>query len=317
MTLLVDRESLPDTRSAPSPATGRTRRRAWLRAVLLASLALAALGLSLRTWLASSDGRDFVARRIEEVVSGQIRGRLTIAHLDALDLSSVHGRGIRFADESGRPVLEADEARLAYELSDLLAGRFVSHHGEVHGGHVWIEAGSTGEPLLSRAFRSAHPGAADAPVGADVVTLEGLHVTDVVVTLALGDAPSTTLRRVGADVTLHAPENGAAIVATRATSGLLHVAAPVPFDLRVAGAALDVDGAARRRIHLSLPSRMGHERVGIEVTARARPDESLVVDARIRPEGLSAALAASGMITQAMIAEAASGGVLDVTVEMR
>ncbi|MFO0683957.1 MAG: hypothetical protein U0234_18030 [Sandaracinus sp.] len=282
--------------------------------MLLASV-VASFGV--RTWLATSRGRDFVARQVEAVISDQIRGHLVIEHLDEVDLSHVRGRGVRFEDESGRPVLEADEALLFYELSEVIHGRFVSRRGEIHGGHVWIETSTSGEPLLSRAFHSAHPGEPGAPIGADVVHLEGLHVTDVVVELDLGDAPTATLRHVASDVTLRAPENGAAIVGTRATSGYLHVAAPIPFDLRVAGATLDVDGSARRRIHLRMPSHMGHERIGIEVTANARPDEGLVVDARIRPEGLSAMLAAAGMIGQATIAEAASGGVLDVTVEMQ
>ncbi len=302
---------------APEGSARAARRRAALRVVLVSMLVLGVGLFALRTWLATASGRSFVARQVESAISGQIRGHLLIEHLDEVDLSHVAGRGIRFEDELGRPVLEADEAVLHYELADALEGHFVSRRGEVHGGHVWIESGSDGEPRLSRAFRSAHPGSPGAPIGADVVHLEGLHVTDVVVELDLGDAPTATLRRVTADVTLRAPENGAAIVQSRATSGALHVAAPMPIDLRVAGARLDVDGGARRRIQLRMPGHMGHERIGIEVTADARADQSLVVDARIRPHGLSAALAAAGMISQAMIAEAASGGILDVTVEMQ
>jgi hypothetical protein len=134
--------------------------------------------------------------------------------------------------------------------------------------------------------------------------------------LDLGAAPHTTLAHVGAEVVVRAPENGAAIVDASHVHGALHVDAPIPFDLRVLAASLAIDGGAHRRIHIDLPSRMGSERIGVEVTALAQPDETLRVDARIRPHGLGAMASAAGMISQALLAETATP-VLDVTVELQ
>jgi hypothetical protein len=279
-------------------------------------LALAAIGAGAVVWLGTEGGHAWLARQLEENISSQIRGHLTVGHLDHADLHHVVARDVTFWDESGRPVIEADEVEMSYELDELVGGHFVSHASHAHGGRVILETNAEGELLINRAFRSSHPGPPGQPVGPDVVHLENLEVTDVTVTMALGDAPVATLRRLAATVLVRAPDRGAAIVEADHVHGGLHVAAPIPFDLRVIAGSLAVDGAAHRRIHIDLPARMGSERIGIEVTALARPDETLTVDARIRPHGLGAMLSASGMISQAMIAETQSP-LLDVTVELQ
>lgn len=266
-------------------------------------------------WAESEDGHRWIARRVEEIISGQIRGHLEIGQVDRADLHHIAARDVVFSDESGREVIRADKADLTYDFEQLLRGRFVSYGGRVHGGRVRLETLGH-ELLLDRAFRSSHPGPPGQPVGQDVVHLENLEVDDVSLSVHLGDAPVAVFRRLSAVVLVRAPDRGAAIVAADAVSGRLHVAAPIPFDLRVAGASFLVDGASPHRVQLDLPSHMGTERIGVEVSVRASPDQQLFVDARLRPHGLGAMLAASGMISQALIAETQSPQ-LDVTVEMQ
>ncbi len=315
-------EAPPETTTeAPpvaSPPPPKKSRRLWkiLGGIVCLGVALVALGAGMIDWLTTEDGHQWIARQLEANISSQIRGHLTVEHLDDIDLHHVVAHGVVFWDESGRPVIEAHEVDMSYELGDLVHGHFVSHHARATGGRVLMETDASGELLINRAFRSAHPGTPGQPVGEDVVHLDHLETRDVALILHLGSAPLCTLSRVGAMVMVRAPDHGAAIVDADHVHGMLHVEAPIPFDLRAIAGSLAVDGAARRRIHIDLPSRMGDEHIGLEVTAMVQPDDSFHVDARIRPHGLSAMFAAAGMISQALIAETQTPA-LDVTVEMQ
>jgi hypothetical protein len=292
-----------------------TRRRA-LRVVLAIVPILIVSVIASLAWARSDAGHAWIARRLEETISSQIRGHLEIGTLDSADLHHVSAHDVRFFDESGRIVIAADEAELDYDLGALVHGRFVSPRGHAHGGHVFLQTAADGTLFLDRAFRSAHPGPPGAPIGDDVVHLENLMVDDVTLVAAVGSAPTATVREVGATVLVRAPENGAAAVGAQRLHGAVHVAAPIPFDLRIVSGTFDVDGAARRRAHVAMPSRMGSEHVDIEVTVTTTGHDVFHVDARIRPHGVSATLAAAGMISQALVAETQSD-VLDVTVEQR
>lgn len=294
----------------------KPRKRRALAIVASLLIALLAIGIGVYSWINTDEGHQWIARQLEEVISGQIRGHLVVGHLDEIDLHHVVGTDIRFEDESGRPVIVADHVDMAYELSELTGGHFVSHSSHVDGGRVIIETDHDGVLLVNRAFMSAHPGASGAPVGADVVHLDHLQANDVSVVTSLGAAPTATLSHLGAMVMVRAPENGAALVDADHVHGHLNVAAPIPFDLNIVASSLLVDGAAHRRVHLDMPARMGSERIDIEVTALTQPDDSLHVDAYIRPHGLSAMIAATGMIAQCLLAETATSA-LDVTVEMQ
>ena len=283
-------------------------------AVLL--LVVVALGFGAFSWLGSEDGHQWIARQLEVNISSQIRGHLVIGHLDAIDLDHVVGTDVRFIDEGGRPVIVVDHVDMQYEASELLSGHFVSYSAQARGGQLLIETDRHGVLVVNRAFQSAHMGPPGQPIGPDVVHLENLDVSDVTVTTALGAAPVATLRGVSALVLVRAPDHGAAFVEAHHVSGALNVAAPIPFDLRVIAASLVVDGAAHRRAHIDLPSRMGSERIGIEITALTLPGNNLHVDARIRPHGLMAMLAATSMIAQCLLAETATDA-LDVTVELQ
>jgi hypothetical protein len=292
----------------------RLRRALGTLLVLVSALALAAYGAC--AWIVSEPGHQWLARALEDGVSSQIRGRLIVGHLDEIDLDHVVATGVRFEDEDGRPVIIADRVDMQYQASELLSGHFVSHSAAVHGGRVILETNAHGVLSVNHAFQSPHPGPDTGPVGADVVHLENLAVYDVTLTADLGGAPVATLRHISAIVLVRAPDGGAVTVEAQHVRGALHVAAPIPFDLRVAAASLVIDGGAHRRAHIDLPARMGSERIGIEITALTQPDASLHVDARIRPHGLGAMLAATSMIAQCLVAETANHA-LDVTVELQ
>lgn len=293
----------------------RRGRRILAALAIVAVVSLVSVPVAL-AWLQGEQGHAWIARELEENISSQIRGHIVVGHLDEIDLHHVVGRDIRFFDEGGRVVLEADQVDMQYELSELLSGHFVSHASVVHGGRVLLETNAAGVLLVNRAFQSAHPGPPGQPVGPDVVHLDHLDAHDVTLVAALGSAPVATLSGVGAMVLVRAPDRGAAIVQAQHVHGHLHVQAPIPWDMRVIAASFAVDGAAHRRAHIDLPTRMGDQQIGIEITATTLPDQSLHVDARIRPHGLGAMLAATGMIAQCLIAETASEA-LDVTVELQ
>jgi hypothetical protein len=54
---------------------------------------------------------------------------------------------------------------------------------------------------------------------------------------------------VAALVLVRAPDHGSAIVGARRVRGRLHVAAPIPFDLRVLAGSLAVDDAVTSSRH--------------------------------------------------------------------
>jgi hypothetical protein len=286
----------------------------WSRVLVVGvALLLALAGVWL--WLSSESGRGSVARLIERVASAEIRGSVVAGTLDEMSLGGVVGHHIRFLDESGALVLEADEAELAVDWGQLILGHFVSPHGRVHGGRVILQTNASGTLLIDRAFESPDPGPSGQPIGADLVRLEALAVSDIDVRIAIHGAPEMRVQHAAAIVLLRAPDHaGARVRADRIDAGL-HLDAPIGIDMTIEDGTLTFDGDARRRAVIRLPATMNGQAMAVDLIVRADAHDDLRVSAHLIPSGVGAAMSQAPLLVQALLAETLTDA-LDVTVDL-
>ncbi len=268
-----------------------------------------------RLWLASESGRSTVARLIEHFASQGIRGSVVVGSLDEISFDGVVGHDIRFLDESGELVLEADEAELAVDWGELLTGHFVSPHGRVHGGRVILQTIASGRLLIDRAFESPDPGPAGQPVGDDIVRLEALAVSDIDVRIAIHGAPEMRVEHAAAIVLLRAPDHaGARLRVDRIDAGL-HLDAPAGIEMASEDGTLTLDGDARRRAVIALPATLNGESMEVDIEVDADTQDDMHVDVHLIPSGVGSAIVQAPMLMQALLAESLSDE-LDVTVDL-
>jgi hypothetical protein len=279
------------------------------------ALVVAVLATALPAWARSSGGRELLARQIEQLLDGEIRGHVTIGSLDRVDATGVAATDVRFFDESGRVVIEADDVELEIDWDELMAGHFVSPRGHAHGGRVIMETLASGELLIDRAFESAHPGPPGSPIGPDVVRLERLAVSGVEVLIDLHGAREIRASRMAAILLVRAPENGSARMRADRIDARLHLDAPIPQDLAIEDGHFELDGAARRRARLDFPTHVGGEPLHVEAVVRADAQENMHVEVTLTPESVGAVLTSGPLIAQALILETMSDAI-DVTVEL-
>jgi hypothetical protein len=266
-------------------------------------------------WLQSDDGREELARRIEDVISDGIRGSVTIGGIDAIGERDLHAHDVVFEDESGRTVIEARDVWLELDFAELAAGRFVSERGRVHGGLVVLETIPSGELLLDRAFESPRPGPPGAPIGPDVVRLENLVADGVEVRIEVDGVPDATISNVSTICLVRAPEHGSVRFRADRIDGDAHFATPIPVDFSIDDGSLTLIGDARRRATLTLPTVVGGEPVTIDTTVRMNAREEAHVDVHLIPSSFGAVFTSSALVTQALIAETLTSA-LDVTVDL-
>jgi hypothetical protein len=266
-------------------------------------------------WASSARGRDVIARQIETLLDGEIRGHVTIGSLDRLDAEGVAATDVVFYDESGHVVIAVDQVELDVDWDELAHGHVVSTRGHAHGGRVVLETLASGELLIDRAFESAHPGPPGSPVGPDVVRLERLAVDGVEVVVAIDGSRPVRASHLSAILIVRAPENGSARIHADRIGAQLHIDSPIPQDLVIANGHFELDGASRRRSRIDFPTHVGGEPLHVEVAIRADASEDMHVAVTLTPESVGAVFTCGPLIAQAMILETMSDAI-DVTVEL-
>lgn len=302
-----------DPSAPPQPAVARRRRR-WLVALAVLVLLVVAL-VAAPVWLGSDAGRAAVARRLEQYVSGALRGSMTIGSIESISPNGIVGRDVRFLHESGRLVLEAEEAELELDWIELASGRFVSRHGRVRGARIVLESVESGSLSISEAFAPARPGPAGEPIGADTVRLEGLVASDVEVLLDIRGAPQMRADHIAAIVRVRVPENGGAHVRADRIDGAVRIDAPIPVELTLDDGTLSIDGGARTRAVVELPAHLSGEAIRVEVIVQVTAADATHVAVHVIPSGIGAAFVSAPLVAQALLAETGTDA-LDVTIDL-
>jgi autotransporter translocation and assembly factor TamB len=154
-------------------------KRWWLRAVpLVVGLALVALlALSvLALFLSSEAGRQRLLVWLVPEVNRHIAGRVAVAELAELGLSSVVLRGVSVQAPAGNEVLAVGELRLEPELSRLLHGEWVVTRLAIERARVDLSAPDDPERGLLGAFASRDGAASEAPEQAGPAPLPTLRI---------------------------------------------------------------------------------------------------------------------------------------------
>jgi len=266
------------------------------------------------TWLRSEGARLFAARRIESIIDGEIRGRMTIGSIDRIDEEGVGGSDIVFYDELDTPVLEADEVSLDVDWMALLQGRFLSKAGIVHGGRLTLDVRPDGQLSISRAFGSANPPVEDLPIGEDIVRLEQLDIRGVEVGMSIDGTRVFRADNMRAEIRVRLPEHGAIDFGAERVSGRLHLDAAIPVDLAIPSGRIALDGASHQRAQLNLLTRVGGEGVRLRVNVTTS-DEDVHLDVYLHPESPGAVFTAAHLFSQALALGLAEE-TIDVSVDL-
>ncbi len=258
-------------------------RNAWIRRLALGLVAFVALvavcGGGFLLWLETSAGRRYVARRFEAGVTGQIRGRLSIAEVTGLSRRGLRAHGVRFVSPRGGEVLSVEDLELDVQWSALLRGRFISPRGRVKGGRVTLREGREGRLELDETFRSRESsGEGDAPSSTDPpIDLQHLAASGLTLTVRLRDVPSSQGTGVRGEFHVWVPTPGApARLDVRELAGRVTIEAPLPIMLRVTTGTLRFDGGDRHRAEVNLRGSMGDARVRLETNVTADGDDARI-----------------------------------------
>lgn len=153
-----------------------TRSRKVLRRVLIAlvallvTLAVGAGGLYL--FLMSERGRDWLARRIENVYADQVTGTLEIGKIERLRGFAVDATNLRFLDPRAQEIITIEKAHLELEAGALLDGKLLFSNAHAEKARVVIGPGRTYSTSIEDAFGSR--GTHEDPIAIDtgMITVE-------------------------------------------------------------------------------------------------------------------------------------------------
>jgi hypothetical protein len=104
--------------------------------------------------LTTEGGREWLARKIEDVYAEQVTGTLEIGHIRRLSGLAVDANDVRFLDPRARETITIADVHLEIELRALLGGKLLFSNGRARGGRVVIVPGRTFSTTLEDAFGS-------------------------------------------------------------------------------------------------------------------------------------------------------------------
>jgi uncharacterized protein involved in outer membrane biogenesis len=288
-------------RERVTPRSTWGRRLAKVAAVTVLIFVVASVALVL--FVRSTSGRDFIARKIETLLSDQIAGSMTIGHIDRISPDHVVARNIRFLSPEGQLVVHARWADIDFRMFDLLRGHVATSRARVRGGAVYLDTDAQGDLGLDMAFRGSGSGS-----GALTVDFDQLRVTGILLRARMSGAPNARITRVSGDVRVWTETAGAKaqLLVSRLT-GRVGIDSPIPIRMIVERGGFRYDGARIGRTHLDVHGTMGGSPVRLDVTVETDEEEPLVV-AELTVDGVSGWIGSAPLITQATLAELFSPG---------
>lgn len=260
----------PGTR--PSRGVTRAVRVVVALLVLLGLVALAAL-VAART----NPGRRWVARRVEALVTSQIRGSLHIASIDRIGWRSVTARGVRFVAPNNDEVIAVDHVDMDFLWGPLLRGRLVSPRATAHGGRVLLHDGAHGDLSIDVTMQSRDPSKPSRPASStprNTVEFQRLDVDGIDFAARVDGVPDARVTGVRGllRITVHDP-GGALLLTLDDLAGSGRLDTPSPIRLRLTGGTFRYDSASRdERVRADTRAVLGDDRVRLHCRARVRDD---------------------------------------------
>ncbi|MBC7173919.1 MAG: hypothetical protein H5U40_15870 [Polyangiaceae bacterium] len=168
---------------------GAFRRAArWLLKLLafVAVLGVVATG-AFELWLRTDPGRDFLAGRLEKLLSNEVLGSLRIGRIDRYSLGTVVARDVDFLDPRGKAVIEIPEVELGIDLGALLSRTIRLEDARARDAVVTIAPGRHGKSTsIEETFAKQGPKEGEGPPKFDIDT-GTIHFDRTHLVLAMGD----------------------------------------------------------------------------------------------------------------------------------
>jgi hypothetical protein len=148
----------------------------------------AVASLSLAAWLTSTtSGKGWVKERIEQAVTDNIPGRLTIGEIVDLGPPLI-AKDVRFYHYDGRVVLLCEHAEVEPDIGEALQGRLGFKRAAVDGGRIVLSPDPDGRVALEAAVdKPVPPGQPHDPHGGLHYNLQSMHVQDFRVEAKISD----------------------------------------------------------------------------------------------------------------------------------
>ncbi len=267
--------------TAPPDAPKGTRH-PWLRRVLWSLLALIVLLVASTgvfvVWLHGEAGRRFLARKVESLINGEIKGRISIAEITKLTRRGVVARDVRFRAPGGEQVIVVRDVDLEVRWSAALRGHFVSPRTRAHGGRVVLHQRS-GTLSIDTTFqgrprpqgepsRPPPPG----PRPSNVV-FERIEVSDITLITAVPDVPDARVSDISTVLAIDVREpGGRPLLTLESLTGSAHLDTPIPIRMRFTGGTFRFASGDRDRVRANVTAILDDNRVRLRCTTTMRGD---------------------------------------------
>ncbi|MET0343214.1 MAG: hypothetical protein ABW252_19555 [Polyangiales bacterium] len=124
---------------------------------LLGALILGIVTALLLAWLESAHGRELVRTQLEKAIGGGMAGSLEVAALEEIGFRHLRARGVTFRDPDGKPAIEVDRVRIAYDPMQVFGGALGFERADIDGCHVRVHEGKDSKVNMDKLFASKEP----------------------------------------------------------------------------------------------------------------------------------------------------------------
>jgi hypothetical protein len=270
-------------------------------------LVVVAVAVAAIVYLTSTDaGRRDLADRLEDAISREIPGAMTIGWIERVGSDGLTAHDLRFLHPNGEPVLTVDHAQIDLDPAEMLTGTIAFERARVQGGHLIIAVQPDGRTGLEAAFSKQGPSSGKKAR----LQLRSIHVQDL--TLTIQPDPETRIRMRGVQgfvtIVQDASSPGVRVKLDRIAS---RIEQPKLLGerVRILRASGFVHGAVERVLDLDLAAELGDDRFDAHFAYFDR--EKHKVQLTIAPkEGIKTRLAALGAVLRSSLSDE-----LDVRVE--
>jgi hypothetical protein len=121
-----------------------------------------------------------IARRLVDLINGQISGRLAIGRIESLSLNGLIARDLALFDLQGVRVVSADRLLLGYNPLRLWSGTLLFDKAVLERPFVRLYPGQSGDPTFLEIFTSPQPVSAPSATPLHVI-VEGIAVSDATI----------------------------------------------------------------------------------------------------------------------------------------
>lgn len=178
------------------------------------------VSVALAIWLSETEsGRDWVKHRIEQAVTANIPGKLTIARIVEIGPPLV-AEDVRFYHYDGRMVLQCKKAKVELDVLQALRGRLAFERAWVDGGKLVLSPDPDGRVAMEAAVdRPVKPGEPHDPNGGLHYAMMSMHVQNFRVEAKVSDLADFKVDDVQGFVAIRRIETSGTVVNLEKISG--------------------------------------------------------------------------------------------------